>query len=105
STMETGVEMRLDLVLGAANDDEAVGPDVVHIIVADLRDLVFAAGHLPGAGPQLLELALRELGIDVAILGDILAAEIFVMLAPRPFGGRRLVARDDVLRALRGAAR
>ncbi len=78
AAMQAGVVIGADVVLGDAGDDEAVVADLVDVIVADFGDVFLAAGPLPGAGPQPLELFFLIGRIDVALGVDILAAEIFV---------------------------
>ena len=96
--------MGADLVLAAARDDERVGADVIDVIVADVGDVLLAAGDLPGARPHALELGAGEFGGGIAFLRYVLAAEVGIALAGGP--GRRgdLVARDDFLRGLGRAA-
>ena len=55
----------LDLIRTGSNDDDGIIDDVVRIEVADLRDILFPAGHLPYAGPQALVLQLRIVGREV----------------------------------------
>ena len=98
--MEAGVVVGADVVLGDAGDDEAVGADLVNLIVADIGDMFLAASPLPCAGPQALEFFFLIGRIDIALGVDILAAEKFVALAGDPAGRFHLVAGDNILRAL-----
>ena len=51
----------------AAHDDVRTAGDVVHDVIADVRDGLLAARHLPHAVPQLVSFELEELGRRVAL--------------------------------------
>src|SRR5438045_5021991 len=58
--------MRLDAVL-CAHHEVGEMRDVVDIIIADIRDLVLTAGHLPNLLPDVLDLEIVELPLPVAV--------------------------------------
>src|SRR5690349_1645853 len=68
--------MRADIVEGAdpavlvAQDDDRLIGDLVGDILAGVRDLLLAAGHLPDPRPEVFRLQLGELAADVSVLGN-----------------------------------
>src|SRR5262249_49911644 len=50
TAMQAGVEVGTDVALADPCHDEGVRADVVDVIVAYFRDVLLAAGKLPGAG-------------------------------------------------------
>ena len=77
AAMQAGIVIGANIVLSDTRDDERVPADIVDVIVAHFRDMLLAAGELPGAGPQIVKLLFGVGGIDVAIDGDVLIAEEF----------------------------
>ena len=61
AAVQAGVAVGLDAIGGAHDEERQVG-DLVHVIVADLGDLLLETGQLPDATPQLLDLERMELG-------------------------------------------
>ena len=59
--MQAGVVVRTDDVGGRAHDEDRLVADQVLAEVADLGDLLLAAGHLPDACPEAVEFQCREL--------------------------------------------
>ena len=76
--VQAGVEVGLDLVRRGAHDDQVVVADLVEVVVADLGDVVGAAGELPHLAPDLLHLAVVPLPRDVAVDRQVLRAEVVV---------------------------
>ncbi len=70
AAVRTSVEEGLDVVIVAAHDDDRLVADGVLEEVAGLGELLFAASHLPHAGPQALHLDVEELTRGVASTGD-----------------------------------
>jgi hypothetical protein len=85
AAVQAHVVERVDRAVRVARDDRGLVADVVHEIVARRRELLFAAGDLPDARPQVVELEGEELGVEVARLRH----EPVVVRQPRgPVGGR-----------------
>ena len=80
AAVQAGVVVRLDRVGVGPHHEERQVADVVDERVADVRDVLLAAGHLPHPLPDLLLLQLVEVAADVARARDVRRAEELVAL-------------------------
>ena len=62
AAVQAHVVERLDRARAAAHDEVRAAGDVVDQVVADVGEVLLAAGHLPGAVPHLRPFELEELG-------------------------------------------
>ena len=61
AAMQAGVGEGMELILTAAHNDVGKIGDVVLVTVADIGDVVFVTGQLPGALPDLFLFLLEDL--------------------------------------------
>src|SRR5258708_1184327 len=97
--MKAGVEVGADVVLAYPGDDEGIVPNVIDVIITDLRNVLFAAGKLPRPRPQPVEFLLRVGGIEVAVGWNVRVPEELVGLRTHPTGRGHCVLGDDLLGA------
>ena len=97
TTVQTRVVEGLDLGRAGAGDDQAVVADVVHAVVANLRNLFQAAGHLPDFAPQLVHFALMEVRRGVALNGQLGVAQLKKTLLAQHRRRRFAVGAENVL--------
>ena len=83
AAVQARIRERADRVGTAPHDDDGFVADRVLDEVADVRDLLLAAGDLPGARPHPLVLEVEELPRQVALLGD-QRVHAVVTCSPRP---------------------
>ena len=78
--MRAGVHERSDDAVFTADDKGAVRPDVVHLEVAGVWNVLLAAGPLPDLWPEVLDLGLVKGGVRVTAESEVLITQKLVAL-------------------------
>ena len=97
AAVSTAVDECFDLDFGYSGNDHGVGADVVNVMVANARNVLFTTRPLPGARPHGAHLLAEEIRAGVAAGGQVGVTQKCIGLGGQR-RGRRLGIGGEYLR-------